>query len=179
MSIERKTISLSDKRFDTISQDIRKSYKNSCILWIEEIKNPGLEELYQTQKTEIEKKRKKPCKELQLYHGTNEVSADIIIKEGFNPELNKRAAYGRGSYFATNAVYSCHNFCSPSKDDVSFVLLCSVLVGEIGKYGVMQPIDTKKHDNSVDNQLNPTIYATPYQFGAIPRYLIAFHKNAK
>ena len=179
MNVERKAISLSDKRFDSISQDIRKSYKNSCILWIEEIKNPELEKLYQKQKTEIEQKRKKSCEELQLYHGTNEVSADIIIKEGFNPELNKRAVYGRGSYFAKNALYSCRDFCTPSHDDVSFVLLCSVLVGEIGTYGVMQPIDTKKHDNSVDYPANPTIYATPYQYGAIPRYLVAFHKNAK
>ena len=84
-SIQRKDVFMSDKRYDKIEEGIRKSYPNSCILWIEEIINPELEELYKTQKAEIEAKRGKTCKELQLYHGTKEEYANSIIKNGFDP----------------------------------------------------------------------------------------------
>ena len=177
-SIVRKDVFMSDKRYDRIEEGIRKSYPNSCILWIEEISNTELEELYQKQKVEIEAKRGKPCKELELYHGTKEEAANNIIREGFDPERNYRAAYGKGTYFAKNASYS-RDYAPPASDQISFMLICSVLVGEIGQYGSLKPIDTKVYDNSVDNSKSPSIYVTPYQYGAIPRFIVAFHRNAK
>jgi hypothetical protein len=177
-SVVRKDVFMSDKRYDHIEEGIRKSYPNSCILWIEEIINPELEENYQKQKAEIETKRGKPCRELELYHGTKEEAANNIIREGFDPERNSRAAYGKGSYFAKNASYS-RDYAPPASDQISFMLICSVLVGEIGIYGSMKPIDTSKYDNSADNPKNPSIYVSPYQYGAIPRFIVAFHRNAK
>ncbi len=169
---------MSDKRYDAIEAGIRKSYPNSCILWIEEIVNPTLEEDYKKQKADIEAKRGKPCKELQLYHGTREEYANSIIKNGFDPLANSRSAYGKGSYFAANASYS-RDYAPPASDEVSFMLICSVLVGETVVYGPNKPIDTSKHDNSVDNTKSPYIYVTPYASGAIPRFIVAFHRNAK
>lgn len=177
-SVQRKDVFMSDKRYDKIEEGIRKSYPNSCILWIEEIINPELEELYQKQKADIEKKRGKPCKELELYHGTREEYSNSIIKNGFDPLANTRSAYGKGSYFAKNASYS-RDYAPPASDQVSFMLICSVLVGETSVYGASKPIDTAKHDNSVDNPKSPSIYVTPYQYGAIPRFIVAFHRNAK
>ena len=177
-SVERKDVFMSDKHYDKIEEDIRKSYPNSCILWIEEIINPELEENFQKQKAEIEAKRGKPCKELELYHGTREEYSNSIIKNGFDPLANARSAYGKGSYFAKNASYS-RDYAPPASDQVSFMLICSVLVGEIAVYGPSKLIDTSKHDNSVDNSKSPSIYVTPYQYGAIPRFIVAFHRNAK
>lgn len=177
-SVIRKDVFMSDKRYDRIEEGIRKSYPNSCILWIEEISNPELEELYQKQKVEIEVKRGKPCKEMELYHGTKEEAANNIIQEGFDPERNSRAAYGKGTYFAKNASYS-RDYAPPASDQVSFMLICSVLIGEIGLYGSIKPIDISKHDNAVDNPKSPSIYVTPYTYGAIPRFIVAFHRNAK
>jgi hypothetical protein len=176
--IKRVNVFMSDKRYDKIEEGIRKSYPNSCILWIEEISNPELEERYQAQKVEVEVKRGKPCKELELYHGTKEEAANSIIRDGFNPDFNYRAAYGKGSYFAKNAAYS-RDYAPPASDDVSFMLICSVLIGEVSVYGQQKAIDTKLHDNSVDNTKSPSIYVTPYAAGAIPRFIVAFHRNAK
>ena len=134
--------------------------------------------LYQNQKAEIQAKRGKPCTELQLYHGTKEEAAVAIIQDGFDPERNFRAAYGKGTYFAKNASYS-RDYAPPASDQVSFMLICSVLLGEVGLYGSMKPIDTKVHDNAVDNLKSPSIYVTPYPYGAIPRFIVAFHRNAK
>jgi hypothetical protein len=59
------------------------------------------------------------------------------------------------------------------------MLICSVLIGEVSVYGQQKAIDTKLHDNSVDNTKSPSIYVTPYAAGAIPRFIVAFHRNAK
>jgi hypothetical protein len=176
--VQRKDVYMSDKRYDLIEEGIRRSYPNSCILWVEEITNPELEGIYQKQKAEIEARRGKPCKELELYHGTREEYANAIMKYGFDPQANTRSAYGKGSYFAKNASYS-RDYAPPASDDVSFMLICSVLVGEVSVYGSNLPINTTLHDNSVDNPKSPSIYVTPYAAGAIPRFIVAFHRNAK
>lgn len=178
MSAIRKDVFMSDKRYDQIEEGIRKSYPNSCILWIEEVINPSLEELYQNQKKEIEIKRKKPCDELELYHGTREEFINAICQNGFDPSTNLRSAYGKGTYFAKNASYS-RDYAPPASDQVSFMLISSVLIGNIAFYGNGNQIDTLKHDNSVDNLKSPSIYVTPYTYGAIPRFIVAFHRNAK
>lgn len=176
--VHRKDIYVSDPTFSELEKGIHNSYPNACVLWMEEIRNPMLEAEYQKQKEEIEAKRGKPCEEKMLYHGTNESVANIIIHNGFDPTKNRRALYGRGSYFAKNASYS-RDYSPPATDEVSFMLICSVLVGNVSVYGVNQLIDTTRFDNSVDHIRNPTIYVTPYTFGAVPRYMIAFYRNAK
>lgn len=175
---KRKDVYMSDKRYDKIEAGIRASYPNSCLLWVEEIIHPSLEECFQVQKAEIEAKRGKPCSVLQLYHGTREECANSIIRGGFDPDVNKVSAYGRGTYFAVAAAYS-RDYAPPASDDVSFMLICDVLVGEAAVYGNSQPIDTNKHDNSVNSLKQPSIYVTPYAAGAIPRFIVAFHRNAR
>lgn len=175
---KRKDVYMSDKRYDKIEAGIRASYPNSCLLWVEEIIHPSLEERFQAQKAEIEAKRGKPCSVLQLYHGTREECANSIIRGGFDPDANKVSAYGRGTYFAVAAAYS-RDYAPPASDDVSFMLICDVLVGEAAVYGNSQPIDTNKHDNSVNSLKQPSIYVTPYTAGAIPRFIVAFHRNAQ
>ena len=41
--------------------------------------------------------------EKTLFHGTNWNAFEKIIQRGFDPDLNKRSRYGKGTYFATNA----------------------------------------------------------------------------
>ena len=59
------------------------------------------------------------------------------------------------------------------------MFLVDVLVGTCVKGISGKKLDTKLHDNFVDNLLSPTIYVTPYPYGAYPRYVVCFHKNAK
>lgn len=175
---QRNTIFVSDKRYAHIEERIHTSYPDSCVLWIEEIINPGLEEKYQKQKLEIENKRGQPCLELELFHGTNEQALNRIVYNGFDPRANKISAYGKGTYFAKYASYS-KNYANPAKDEVSFMLICSVLVGNCCKGTLNMNIDTNTYDNSVDDIKNSTIYVTPYSAGAIPRFVVAFYRNAK
>jgi hypothetical protein len=176
--IQRRDVFMSDKRYDRIEAGIRESYPNSCILFIEEIIHAELEARWSALRDKISQTRGRECQVLELYHGTREEFANSIIKNGFEPAANKVSAYGRGTYFAKAAAYS-KDYAPPAADEVSFMLVCDVLVGECGLYGANKVIDTAVHDNSVNNLNAPTIYVSPYAAGAIPRFLVAFHRNAR
>lgn len=171
-----KYVEMCDPRYDEILAGVRKSYVNSCVLWIEEVHNEELENAYFNQKDQLISLRgEKVVKELRLYHGTNESVARIIMREGFDPSANRKSAYGKGTYFARDASYSISYAPPCGNDEVSYVLICDMLLGQMKTYGANQPIDTLQHDNSVDSLRR--IFVTPYRYGAIPRYLVAFYKN--
>ena len=154
-------ISMSNSNYDKISDRVRKSFSNACICWIEQIKNSDLLDKYQQCKSEMAFPN-----ECQLFHGTNKQTADIIIQKGFDSSKNVRSRYGKGSYFAEDAMYS-FDFMPPDPTQISYMFLCDVLVGTVGV------------DCSVNNEKNSTIFAVPRNDAIFPKYLIAFHKYAK
>ena len=143
--------------YNKIQAQVRKSYANSCICWIEEIINDKLLLTYQKHKSEIEDKT-----EYQLFHGTSRENADCIIKTGFNYDKNVRSLYGKGTYFAADAMYS-FNYMTPDKTAISYMFLCDV-------------IDV---NSDVANLTNKNIFIITRDDAAFPKYLIAFHKYAK
>jgi hypothetical protein len=165
-----KPVSLSDPLFDEITNKIKASYRKSCVLYIEEIINPVLLDAY------LQKKEKMShAKELLLFHGTIHSNISNITHNGFKAEYNKTSAYGKGTYFSIYANYS-KDYASVDETGVSYILLCNVIVGVCEVVGYNQPI---KKDNAVDNISKPTMYVTPYDDACYPKYLVAFHKNAK
>ena len=170
---------MSDKRYDEISARVRKSYPNACILYIDEIINPALKEAYEFQKAELQRIRgPDKIKELSLFHGTSEKCALSIATSGYDVSKNRVAAFGLGTYFAPDAATSL-GYVKDNEKKESFMLSNLVLIGSIGMYGSNQEIITDVHDNSVNNMMHPTIFVTPYNHGALPQYLIAFHKYAR
>ncbi len=175
-------VSLSSPAYDEIGNKIRKSYPNACVCWLEEIKNPSHEELFQKTKADITAKRKKEPETLQLFHGTTEPAVNSILRDGFDPAYSKVAAYGKGTYFALNASYS-RTYAKPAYserpeyDDISYMFLADVLVGTKTCTPSDGITDITKYDISVDSQTSPTIFSTPYRWGAIPRYIVAFYQG--
>jgi poly [ADP-ribose] polymerase 10/14/15 len=167
-------VEMSEPIYDTISKRIQESFPTSCICWIEENQNKFLLEAYENRK-----KTMSLTNEVQWFHGTKEDNIEKIAQTGFDPAFNKTSAYGKGTYFAKNASYS-QGYMIPNKDGISFMFLCDVLMGRIAptsRAGL--DIDTTRYDSAVDNIKIPTIVVTPYSDSAYPRYIIAFHKNAK
>ena len=173
-----KAVLMSDKRFDKICGMIRESYPNACILYIDEVINETLENKFKTRSTIIELTRGK-VDTLQLFHGTSSAFIEAIATDGFDPTKNKVASYGYGTYFAKNADYS-KNYMR-SGDEVTYMFLADVLIGKLDtckrRNNGTNPV--YEWDNNVNSITSPTIYTTPYADGAYPRYIIAFHKNAK
>ena len=170
-------LSMSDKKYEEITNLVSESYPNSCICWIDQVNNTYLEyEFTKLFDSIVEKRKKIKPKIVQMFHGTKEENVSPIIYNGFDTSKNKVSAYGIGTYFAKKASYS-YNYMHPGKEQISYMFLSDVIFGSLctttGK------IDIDRFDNSVDNFRDPTICVTPYDFGAIPRYIIAFYKNTK
>ena len=176
LNVKTNYVEMSDPVYNVISSRIRASFPNSCICWIEETINPTLKEAYDKRAIAISKDG--PINELQLFHGTKEEAVNSIVSNGFDPAYNKTSAYGKGTYFAKNASYS-FSYMQPNQNGISFMFLCDVLLGRSCVGSSNLEIDTTKYDSAVDTLVKPSIVVTPYADGAYPRYIIAFHKNAK
>jgi len=148
---------MSDPRYDRIEKRVLESYPNACLLYIDEVINPPLYEKFLNRKQLIN------ATEVEMFHGTRENNIHLIARDGFDPKLNVRSAYGPGVYFAENAIYSKAYMSSNDPDEPTFMFLANVLVGKIG----------------VDNNKGPNMLTTLHPDGAYPRYIIAFHKTAK
>ena len=166
---------MDDARFDKIVSRVTDSYPNACVLYIDEIINPMLENKYQLRKAEIQRNRGS-VKEMSLFHGTHEKFIDVIATNGFDPTLNTRAAFGYGVYFARDAKYSSSYMVTNKPENHTFMFMADVLVGQTGHLG--RKGDTR-YDNNVDSHSDPSIVTTVYPDGAFPRYIIAFYKDAK
>lgn len=177
--MEYKGLSLDSVIFDEISTKIQQSYPNSCVLYIDEVVNKSLEDNYKKKQEELEKLRgSEIIKEIRLFHGTKYLCIGNIAQNGFRMKFNKVSAYGIGTYFSTSATYS-KEYMDTDENGVSYMFVCDVLIGKVGQVPRDTQIDTKNIDTSVNNIKNPTIYVSPYDDGCYPRYLVAFHKQAR
>jgi len=174
----RNPISMSDTAFDSIYSKIEKSYPNACILFIDEIKNEELEEVYNKHKSTIIKEHTEKCSKNLIVNpnevGTHSANIDYIVNDGFDPSKNKVSAYGIGSYFATTADYSFNYMKSADKCGISYMFVVNIFIGKM-KYN--KSLD--EGDAYVDNINNPSIFCMPLKEQALPKYLVAFHKNAR
>jgi hypothetical protein len=169
-------LSLGDSVYEDIEKRVMRSYPNACICYIEKVVHPSLEEAFIRRYAEIEGRTGK-VEIKQLFHGSTEEGVYNIANIGFQKKYNTTSAFGKGSYFAKNAKYSFKYMRTGSKG-VSFMILADVLVGKTMK-GTKNLNAPPGIDTMVDYEKNPSIYVTPHDDGAYPRYIIAFHKNAK
>ncbi len=164
------------KQFEEVTKHITTSYPNACVMFIEKIEEHPNESAFQALKETITD----PTEKI-LFHGTTESGAYSIAAHGYDPFLNKRAAFGKGTYFSANAIYSKHYMDithTKAGFELSYMLLNKVLVGRTQIGSPNKEIDLSKADTQVDSLAKPTIFAVPRAEQAIPIYLIAFHKNA-
>lgn len=174
--MSRVPIFMDNPQYDEISKKVRQSYPKSCILFIDEICNSELEEKH-AQFGSFLKEKYGSNNEMLLFHGTHAKIIDKIATEGFDPSKNVVSAFGRGTYFAKNASYSMNYMKSSDKSGISYMFLAKVYLGNIVQYP--NPDKSKDFDSFTDNIYNPTIYVVPHQYAAYPKYIIAFHKEAK
>jgi hypothetical protein len=133
--MSRVPIFTDDPKFDKIASRIYESYKNACILYIDEIVNPDLEAKFRARHREILNSRG-DVTEKQYFHGTKESLVDIIAQNGFDPSYSRRASYGYGVYFAKNASYSRDFMFASERGKPTYMFLSDVLVGKVMIGGV-------------------------------------------
>ena len=88
--------------------------------------------------------------------------------------------YGLGVYFAKNFVYSAQTqYSRPDANGSKYIFLCKVLTGTftVGDNSMIEPeikSGQLRHDSTVDNLSNPTIFVVFKDARAYPEYLITF-----
>lgn len=174
------TVSMSDPIYDKLVSNLRKTYPNACILFIDKITNKVLDERFQIRYLTILDNRMltdDPVEILELYHGTSEESMNNIIKNGFEKKYNRVAAWGKGTYFSPLATMSAQ-YSKPKVDEISYMFICDVIYGKY-KVGSQNIEKTDDIDNYVNSLKDPSIICCPLDDMAVPRYMIAFHRNAR
>lgn len=168
------TLSVGSEEFDRVAGYITKSYPNSCIMFIEKVENHRYEERYATLKASMEN----PDERI-LFHGTTERSAYAIAEEGYRLNMNRRSAFGVGTYFAGEALYSKDYADINKKDEfeLSFMIVNKVLTGKKVKGTNGSKINLESADSQVDSVTSPRLFSIPREYQAIPLYIVAFHKN--
>ena len=104
--------------------------------------------------------RSKGKKTQRMFHGTKKHSVIPIIKEGLKTDANVTSAYGRGTYFSPDPMFSLKGYTDGSRDELSYVFLCDIIMDE-----------TKKGTEF--------IYVCPRDESHCLRYLIVFYKQAE
>ena len=114
-----------------------------------------------------------------LVKGTTDYAVSAICRQGFDVSMNTTSAYGKGTYFATDASYSFSysQKGTTTRDEIVYMLVCSVIVGVCYQGTSGMVLDTGVADTMVNNIAAPSIYVSPYDKGGIPKYVVAFHKN--
>ncbi|XP_068921029.1 protein mono-ADP-ribosyltransferase PARP14-like [Petaurus breviceps papuanus] len=154
---------------------------------IQRIQNKSLWNFYKIKKLFMDDQNKHTNNERFLFHGTDIASVSHVNSQGFNRSYagKNAAAWGKGSYFAVNALYSANDtYSKPDRNGKKYMYYVRVLTGDydVGNRSFIVPPPKSDQDGEVlydsvtDNKKTPTIFVIFYDNQAYPEYLITFRK---
>jgi poly [ADP-ribose] polymerase 10/14/15 len=174
---------------DTASRFFETAPNNLSIMSISVVQHPTKWMTYNFKKTMVGASLvgKGGASERQVFHGTSHEDVDKIISLGFLRDFNSVSHYGKGTYFAKDAKYSCHQAYSKKNSHGDQVMFLSrIIVGEscLGTKGKLTP-DIKPgqqvmFESMVDNLTDPKVFVlgTGTDDHAYPEFLIHFTDRA-
>lgn len=172
-------VSISDPIFDKLDTAIRSSYPNCCIIQIQRVLvNPVLEEKFLKHYEYCQTKTQTKIE--QLYHGTGRTSIKSIITDGFLVSKNVASAYGRGTYFS-NVSTMAQSYATSKLSDlsstISYMIVADVIISDMA-LGSLSSSSSSRPSCYVNDIKNPSIFCIPFDYAAVARYIISFHKEA-
>uniref|UniRef100_A0A3Q2D0V0 Poly [ADP-ribose] polymerase n=1 Tax=Cyprinodon variegatus TaxID=28743 RepID=A0A3Q2D0V0_CYPVA len=166
---------------------VEEGFKRTANKTIERLQNIHLRRAYEVQKKQISQKNKHEggANEKFLYHGTTQDNCNSIMTTGFNRRFSGQNAtsYGKGTYFAVDASYSCNpTYSRPAADGSQLMFVVRVLTGvyTLGhkRMRVPPPRDEQqpqfRYDSVVDRMDRPNMFVVFHDNQAYPDYLITF-----
>lgn len=178
----------SDAEFKMVSKRVMDTKGNASIrsiVKIEKIENQTLRKLYAVHKRDMEQRNGKQVEnERSLWHGTVKESITNICTGGFNRSYCGKNAfvYGKGVYFARDFSYSAQSqYSKPDDTGTKYIFMCKVLTGtfNVGNDKViepeMKPGTDFRHDSTVNDLNDPSIFVIFKDAQAYPEYLVAFN----
>lgn len=176
-----KYLSLNDPEYSKIENAVLETYKNACVIWIEQNENKELLQKYTAYKDTFSEPNEK-----RLFHGTSRENINNILENGFDPSRVKVCAYGRGIYFSTRAVYSkdyslkgmSRKKGKTGEDDIVYMFVCDVVTGKTTQ-GIGGAILPKEFDSFTDNINKPDMYIVNKSQACYPKHVVAFYPYVK
>ncbi|NXT35898.1 PAR12 polymerase, partial [Pelecanoides urinatrix] len=177
-------ISNTTSEYNRIKQLFLQTMKSYNIIKIKRIQNPSLWKVFQWQKEQMKRENGgKEVHERLLFHGTKISFVEAICVHNFDWRICgcNGTNYGKGTYFARDALYS-HAYCQPAvKTNIMFV--ARVLVGDYvkGNAAYVRPptksVDGLRfYDSCVDDELNPSIFVVFEKYQIYPEYMIEYEE---
>ena len=108
--IELKAVSHGSKEWSNVEADVKKSMPGVFLIKVERIQNKRLWEKYDFYKKIQLIKNDGIMNEMRLFHGTKTNPPEKIYRSehGFDFRFGKFGMWGKGTYFAVDAIYSTH-----------------------------------------------------------------------
>ncbi|XP_033882099.3 protein mono-ADP-ribosyltransferase PARP12-like isoform X1 [Acipenser ruthenus] len=176
-------LSKSSGEFQHVEGLFKRTMAAATVHKIQRIQNPSLWKVFQWQKEQMKKKNGgESVDEKFLFHGTEQSLLDAICEQNFDWRICgvQGSLYGKGSYFARDALYS-HNY-SKTRTGTQILFVARVLVGEFtrGKSNYVRPPpkdgnNTSFYNSCVDSKSNPSIFVIFEKHQIYPEYLIEYH----
>ncbi|XP_066218936.1 zinc finger CCCH-type antiviral protein 1 [Saccopteryx leptura] len=157
-----------------ISEHFKATMKNAKIERIMKIKNAQLLNAFDSKKMKIKKSNEK-----MLFCATSRVNVDSICANNFDWIMHTipGATYGKGTYFARDAITAHKNCQYDPKNIVMFV--ARVLVGEFIEGNRSYTSPPPRFDSCVDKRVNPSIFVIFEKDQIYPEYMIEYTEADK
>ncbi|KAL6033181.1 hypothetical protein STEG23_031800 [Scotinomys teguina] len=173
-SYELLELNSQDAEYAEISELFKASMKHFKITKIKRIWNQNLWETFERKMLMMKKKN-----EMHLFHATCRAHVDHICKNNFEWILHgsRETRYGKGNYFAKEAIYSHKNCPYEARNIVMFV--ARVLVGDSIEGNMTYNSPPALYDSCVDTRLNPSVFVIFQKEQIYPEYVIEYTELEK
>ncbi|XP_023045838.1 zinc finger CCCH-type antiviral protein 1 isoform X1 [Piliocolobus tephrosceles] len=151
-----------------VSEHFKASMKNFKIEKIKKIENPELLDKFTRKKSQMKEEGS------LLFYATKHAYVESICANNFDWTLHEthETKYGKGSYFAKDAIYSHKNCPYDAKNIVMFV--ARVLVGNFIEGNVSYTSPPQRYNSCVDTRLNPSVFVIFQKDQIYPQYVIEY-----
>ncbi|XP_063601026.1 protein mono-ADP-ribosyltransferase PARP12-like [Penaeus indicus] len=176
------TLAPSSSEYQTVTALLNGRISTSNVIKIERVQNPYLWRAFGNKITEMSSvlgdKTKVDIR--HLFHGTNHNVVSSICAENFDWRLHGSSsgqAYGRGTYFSTDAAYS-YSYCGPDGSGMKYLFVAQVAVGTFtrGNSSMVRPPPNPAtgmlYDSTVDQENMPKIIVKYDKQEYFPEYIL-------
>nr|ABS50103.1 CCCH-type zinc finger antiviral protein [Chlorocebus aethiops] len=151
-----------------VNEHFKASMKNFKIEKIKKIENLEFLDKFTRKKSQMKEEGS------LLFYATSRANVDSICANNFDWALHEthETKYGKGSYFAKDAIYSHKNCPYDAKNIVMFV--ARVLVGNFIEGNVSYMSPPQRYDSCVDTSLDPSVFVIFEKDQIYPQYVIEY-----
>nr|ABS50102.1 CCCH-type zinc finger antiviral protein [Erythrocebus patas] len=151
-----------------VSEHFKASMKNFKIEKIKKIENLELLDKFTRKKSQMKEEGS------LLFYATSRANVESICANNFDWTRHEthETKYGKGSYFAKDAIYSHKNCPCDAKNIVMFV--ARVLVGNFIEGNVSYMSPPQRYNSCVDTSLNPSVFVIFEKDQIYPQYVIEY-----